>query len=297
VSYETGIAELEKLVLASDAATDLPPLAGEEIRSVFGDYSEHVLAEVTVLEPRLKLAADAANGMGTIYLPILERLNVDLVPLYFELDGTFPNHEANPLKHENLVDAERAVSENGCDLGVAFDGDADRAILIDEQGRYISADKITGLLAPRFLRSEPGATIVYDLRSSWATKEAIEEAGGVPLRDWPGWDRAQEPALANKVRRAAYEVIQRKGFTNHAIGLVTAQLLRSMLRGDQRVLTVSRVQDGAMGLHGVALSLPTVVGRQGGSHVVEPQMDDAERAALLRSAQLLRDARASIGTD
>jgi len=186
VSYETGIAELEELVLTSDAVTDLPPLADEEHRPVFDQYSEHVLAEVTTLEPRLKLAADAANGMGTIYLPILEKLNVDLELLYFELDGTFPNHEANPLKHENLVDVERAVSAGGCDLGVAFDGDADRAILIDEKGHFISADKLTGLLAPRFLREEPGATIVYDLRSSWATKEAIEEAGGVPLRERVG---------------------------------------------------------------------------------------------------------------
>ncbi len=186
VSYETGIAELERLVLASDAPPDLPPLAGEELRPVFEEYCDHVLAEVTVLEPRLKLAADAANGMGTIYLPILERLNVDLELLYFELDGNFPNHEANPLKHENLVDVERAVSAGGCDLGVAFDGDADRAILIDEQGHFISADKMTGLLAPRFLENEPGATIVYDLRSSWATKEAIEEAGGVPLRERVG---------------------------------------------------------------------------------------------------------------
>ena len=186
VSYETGIAKLEQLVLASDVAADLPPRAGEEHRLVFEEYCEHVLAEVTVLEPRLKLAADAANGMGTIYLPILERLNVDLELLYFELDGNFPNHEANPLKHENLVDVERAVSAGGCDLGVAFDGDADRAILIDEQGHFISADKLTGLLAPRFLKSEPGATIVYDLRSSWATKEAIEEAGGVPLRERVG---------------------------------------------------------------------------------------------------------------
>jgi phosphomannomutase len=186
VSYETGIADLEKLVTDSDAATDLPPQAGEEERSVFDEYCEHVLAEVTTLEPRLKLAADAANGMATIYLPILDKLNVELTPLYFELDGNFPNHEANPLKSENLVDVERAVEEHGCDLGVAFDGDADRAILINEKGRAISADMITGLLAPRFLREEPSATIVYDLRSSWATKEAIEEAGGVPLRERVG---------------------------------------------------------------------------------------------------------------
>jgi len=120
------------------------------------------------------------------------------------------------------------------------------------------------------------------------------DVGGVPLRDWPGWRRAQEPALAQQVRAAAYEVIQRKGFTNHAIGLVTAQLLRSMLRGDQRVLTVSRVQEGVLGLRDVALSLPTVVGRQGGTRVVAPAMDEAERAALEHSAQVLREAHASI---
>ena len=186
VSYDTGIERLEELVRSSDVATDLAPQAGEEERSVFDEYIEHVVAELTVAAPRLKLAADAANGMATIYLPILERLNVDLVPLFFELDGTFPNHEANPLKHENLVDVEKAVKDHGCDLGVAFDGDADRAILIDEKGRSISADMITGLVAPRFLKDEPGAAIIYDLRSSWATKEAIEEAGGVPIRERVG---------------------------------------------------------------------------------------------------------------
>jgi phosphomannomutase len=124
--------------------------------------------------------------MGTLYLGMLERLNLEVVPLYFELDGTFPNHEANPLKAENLVEVERAVAEHDCDLGVAFDGDADRAMLVDETGRAITADKITGLLAPRFLQSEQGATIVYDLRSSWATREAIQEAGGVPVRERVG---------------------------------------------------------------------------------------------------------------
>ncbi|MEE4272389.1 MAG: phosphomannomutase/phosphoglucomutase [Thermoanaerobaculales bacterium] len=186
VSYETGIDRLEALIEASDVSTDLEPVAGETSRDVFGDYTEHVLSEMVDSEPRLKLAADAANGMGTIYLPILEQLNVDLTPLYFELDGTFPNHEANPLKAENLVDVEKAVKDNGCDLGVAFDGDADRAMIIDEKGNAISADMITGLLAPRFLRDEPGAVVVYDLRSSWATKEAIEEAGGKAVRERVG---------------------------------------------------------------------------------------------------------------
>jgi L-lactate dehydrogenase len=125
----------------------------------------------------------------------------------------------------------------------------------------------------------------------WSTADA----GGTPLRRWPGWRRTQEPQLADAVRRAAYEVIQRKGYTNHAIGLVTARLLRCLLRDEQRVLTVSRVQQGAAGLRQVALSLPTVVGRRGAAQVVEPAMDDAEREALLRSAQVLQDAYASIG--
>jgi phosphomannomutase len=186
VSYETGIDRLEALVTSADVGTDLEPTADEEVRDVFAAYTEHVLGVLTSTEPRLKLAADAANGMGTLYRPMLEHLNCEVVPLYFELDGTFPNHEANPLKAENLVDIERAVREHGCDLGVAFDGDADRAIIIDERGNGISADMITGLLAPRFLREEPGAVIVYDLRSSWATKEAIEEAGGKPVRERVG---------------------------------------------------------------------------------------------------------------
>ncbi len=186
VSRDTGIARLEELVTGSTATGEEPLAAGEEHRGVFEAYVEHVLRHLRHREPRLRLAADAANGMGTLYLPILERLNVDLHPLYFELDGTFPNHEANPLKPENLVDLQRAVREHGCDLGVAFDGDADRAMFVDERGEIVTADMVTALLAPRFLREEPGAVIVYDLRSSWATREAIEAAGGRPVRERVG---------------------------------------------------------------------------------------------------------------
>jgi len=114
--------------------------------------------------------------------------------------------------------------------------------------------------------------------------------GGVPLRDWPGWTADNEQRLALDVKRAAYEVIQRKGATNHAIGLVTASLLHCLLRGERRVLTVSRVQEGAFGLHGVALSLPTLMSAQGGELVLEPGLDQAERAALAASAQVLEQA-------
>jgi L-lactate dehydrogenase len=119
-------------------------------------------------------------------------------------------------------------------------------------------------------------------------------AGGVRLREWPGWSPDREAPVAQEVRTAAYEIIQRKGATNHAIGLVTADLLRCMLRGERRVLTVTRVQSGALGLRGVALSLPTVVDAGGAVEVLEPAMSAEERARLDQSAEVLRRAAADV---
>jgi L-lactate dehydrogenase len=119
-------------------------------------------------------------------------------------------------------------------------------------------------------------------------------AGGVRLREWPAWDAAREANVADEVRRAAYEIIKRKGATNHAIGLVTADLLRSVLRDERRVLTVSRVQDGAAGLRDVALSIPAIVGARGAADVIEPEMSDEERQRLEDSASVLRAAVASL---
>lgn len=118
--------------------------------------------------------------------------------------------------------------------------------------------------------------------------------GGVPLREMPGWDASREPALATEVRTAAYEIIQRKGATNHAIGLVTAHLLKTLLRDEDRVLTVSRVQDASAGLGDVALSLPAVVGARGATRVLPARLDAGERAALERSAEVLRAAIAQV---
>jgi L-lactate dehydrogenase len=120
------------------------------------------------------------------------------------------------------------------------------------------------------------------------------QAGGCVLRAWPSWQRETEARLGEEVRRAAYEIIRRKGATNHAIGLVTAALLRWMLGGERRILTVSRVQTGALGFSEVALSLPTVVGAGGATEVVVPHMSDAETQALQRSASVIREAIASI---
>jgi L-lactate dehydrogenase len=118
--------------------------------------------------------------------------------------------------------------------------------------------------------------------------------GGVPVRRWRSWRREDESALATEVRHAAYEIIRRKGATNHAIGLVTADLLRSLLRDERRVLTVSRVQYGAAGVRDVALSLPAVVGADGAAEVLDPMMDDEERAALHHSADVLRSATSEV---
>jgi len=120
--------------------------------------------------------------------------------------------------------------------------------------------------------------------------------GGVSLRDWPGWSRDREPAIAEEVRTAAYEIIRRKGSTNHAIGLVTANLLRCMLRGERRVLTVSRVQDGHHGFNGVALSLPTIVSAEGAVEVIAPDMDADERQRLEHSAEVLKQAAAQVSS-
>jgi phosphomannomutase len=142
-------------------------------------YVDHVLSAGRE-RPRLKVAIDCGNGMAAIGLePLLERLNLEVERLYFEPDGSFPNHDADPLKLENLRDLVAAVRRTGADFGVAFDGDADRAVIVDETGAPIPSDLMTGLLARRQLERNPGGRVLYDLRSSRATAEEIEAAGGV----------------------------------------------------------------------------------------------------------------------
>lgn len=149
----------------------------------------------------------------------------------------------------------------------------------------------------RELRLEPRsihAQVIGEHGDSEVVLWSSAQIGGVALRRWPGWRPEREAGIATEVKRAAYEIIQRKGATNHAIGLVTAALLKGALRGERRVLTVSRVQEGAAGLRGVALSLPAIVGREGATDIVVPDMEDCERDALLHSAEVLRAACASL---
>jgi phosphomannomutase len=129
----------------------------------------------------LKIVIDSANGMMGMTLPrIFENANCEVIPLYWLPDGKFPNHEANPLKEETLDDLKRKVLETGANLGVAFDGDGDRVAFVDEKGNGISGDLITALIAGTMLKDNPGATVLYDIRSSRVVREEIERAGGVP---------------------------------------------------------------------------------------------------------------------
>lgn len=186
VSGDHGIALLEEKVKSGDLPkADQPGQVSHG--EIFEDYRKHILSFLRNPEAkRLKVVVDAANGMSTIYKPILEELNIELIPLYFELDGTFPHHEANPLKEENLHDLMHAVKEHHADLGVAFDGDADRAAFVDEHGVPVGSDLMTALIGGELLEREPGKAVLYDLRSSRAVHEYIEEKGGIPVRERVG---------------------------------------------------------------------------------------------------------------
>lgn len=187
VSGDHGIPLLEKKVTAGDLP--VADIRGDQRQTeVFEAYGRHVLSFLRrhVGGRRLKVAVDAANGMGTLYLPLLEQMDIDLVPLYFELDGSFPNHEANPLKMENLKDVGELVRSSGADLGIAFDGDADRAAFLDERGRPIGSDIMTALIGGELLARQPGRHVLYDLRSSRAVAEYIQECGGLPVRERVG---------------------------------------------------------------------------------------------------------------
>ncbi len=159
--------------------------AGESVRrhDVYPAFVDKVLSfiDVEAIRP-LRVVIDAANGMGGAMLPpVLDRLPIDAVRCFFEPDGTFPNHEPNPLLPENREFIIAKVLEEKADLGIAFDGDADRCFFVDDAGEFVPGDFITALLAQAMLEKEPGAKIIYDVRASWAVPDTIERAGGVSL--------------------------------------------------------------------------------------------------------------------
>ncbi len=182
VGIESGLAEVRDLALGP-----LPPAAVPGTvtrRDLLPGYAEYLrkLVDISGIRP-LTVVVDAGNGMAGHTVPkVFEGLPITLVPMYFELDGTFPNHDANPIDPENLRDLQRAVVEHHADIGLAFDGDADRCFVVDERGEPVSPSVLTALIATRELAREPGARVIHNLITSRAVPEIITEAGGVPVR-------------------------------------------------------------------------------------------------------------------
>ena len=183
VGEDTGLAEIRSLAERDEH----PPAASAgrvEPRDLLDDFTDHVLSFIDPSSVRpLTVVADTANGMGGLVVPaVMERLPVTLVHLYPELDGTFPNHPADPIRPENQRDLKRTVLERGADIGLAFDGDADRVFLVDELAQGVSGSDVTALVAQGMLRRHPGEPIVYNLICSWTVPEVIRENGGRPVR-------------------------------------------------------------------------------------------------------------------
>lgn len=187
VGEATGLGEIRDLVLRG--VPGFSRKKGELLhRQMLDEYSDFLKQLVNLSKiRRLKIAIDAGNGMGGLTAPqVLKGLNLEIIPLYFELDGTFPNHEANPIEPKNLIDLQKKVKAVGADLGIAFDGDADRAFFVDEAGNLITPSAITALIAARELKREPGSAIIYNLICSRAVAEVIEEQGGKAVRSRVG---------------------------------------------------------------------------------------------------------------
>jgi len=185
IGQDTGLAEIQRLTIEY---LEHPPFAGPEGEldhaDMLGDYAEHVrsFVDVSSLRP-LRVVADTANGMGGLVVPLVfGPLPFDVTVLFGELDGTFPNHPADPIQPENLVDLKAAVLEHHADVGLAFDGDADRVFLVDEKANPVSGSLTTALVATSMLEKHPGATILYNLICSKVVPEVIAENGGVGVR-------------------------------------------------------------------------------------------------------------------
>ena len=187
IGKESGLVTIEKFVREGSPLA-LGGIGVEKQRNMLEEYVDHLLTLVEIKNIRpLKIIVDAGNGMAGHTAPaIFARLNCEVIPMYFELDGTFPNHEANPLDETTLTDLKKAIIDQKADLGLAFDGDADRCFLVDELGVAVNPSALTSLIAHRELIKRPGSSIIYNLISSRAVQEVIDENGGVGLRSRVG---------------------------------------------------------------------------------------------------------------
>ncbi|MDP9018012.1 MAG: phosphomannomutase/phosphoglucomutase [Candidatus Eremiobacteraeota bacterium] len=201
LSLDTGLSTIRDQILAGT----MPPKATTPgkitKRDILDDFAAHCLS---FIDPKhikpFKIAIDAGNGMAGETVPhVFKHLPCEVIPLYFELDGSFPNHPASPIEPENMRDLQAAVLKHGCDMGVAFDGDADRMFIVDEKGDLIGGDMVTALVGLNTLKKHPGATILYNLICSRSVPEVIKAAGGVPLRSQVGHSLIKKTMRDNDV--------------------------------------------------------------------------------------------------
>ena len=187
IGKESGLLTIEKFV-REGVPVSLRPVGVENHKEMLQEYVDHLLTLVDVSGIRkLNIVVDAGNGMAGHTAPaVFSRMNVDVTEMYYELDGTFPNHEANPIDEANLADLKAMVKQKSADIGLAFDGDADRCFLVDEKGNAVNPSLLTALIADRELKKRPGSPIIYNLISSRAVREIVEENGGKPLRSRVG---------------------------------------------------------------------------------------------------------------
>lgn len=246
ISGETGIYKLHDLVISDCAASQAtqPLNYGKTIKNdiVLKTQIEHDLqySDLNKIKP-LKIAIDTANGMGSQYLSALfKHLNCELIEMNFELDGTFPAHEADPLKEENMEDLKNKVVETRADFGISTDGDGDRIFFVDNRGKTIDQSIIRGILAKIFLRERPGSKICYDIRPGRITRDMIEESGGIPIVTRVGHSLIKEQAL----KEGAYFAGESSGhfFLNMDIGcfeVPTIIILKLLQEFSETNLTVS----------------------------------------------------------
>ncbi|MEU8522703.1 phosphomannomutase/phosphoglucomutase [Streptomyces sp. NBC_01216] len=244
VGQDTGLAEIRGLVEqwsehGAPEAVDTPGTVTE--RDTLKDYAAYLrsLVDLTSIRP-LKVVVDAGNGMGGHTVPtVFTDLPLDTVPMYFELDGTFPNHEANPLDPKNIVDLQARVRAEGADLGLAFDGDADRCFVVDERGEPVSPSAITALVAARELARTPGGTVIHNLITSWSVPEVVRENGGIPVRTRVGHsfikeEMAKTGAIFGGEHSAHYYF---KDFWNADTGMLAALHVLAALGGQEGTLS------------------------------------------------------------
>jgi phosphomannomutase len=245
VGQDTGLAQIRELVEGwtdSDAPAPTAQTGTITQRDTLEDYAAHLrsLVDLTSIRP-LKVVVDAGNGMGGHTVPtVFAGLPLTLVPMYFELDGTFPNHEANPLDPANIVDLQKRVRDESADLGIAFDGDADRCFVVDENGNPVPPSAITALVASRELAKHGGkGTIIHNLITSWSVPEVVKENGGTPVRTRVGHsfikaEMARTGAIFGGEHSAHYYF---KDFWNADTGMLAALHVLAALGGQDGPLS------------------------------------------------------------